>query len=54
MKFERNLTSEIVNEDLINGFGKWREDTTTSPSGRHMNLYKILLQKSQEGEEHDY
>jgi len=30
-------------EDLMLGFWKWKERTTTSPSGRQLGIYKALL-----------
>jgi hypothetical protein len=30
-------------EDMCNGFSKWREQTTTSPSNKHLGIYKSLL-----------
>lgn len=45
LKFSRDVTSEIGNEDLINGFAKWRKDTTTSPSGRHLSLYNFFCKR---------
>jgi hypothetical protein len=29
--------------DMCNGFHKWREGTTTSPSGKHLGIYKALV-----------
>jgi len=33
----------ITFEELMKGFKKWPERTTTSPSGRHLGVYKSLL-----------
>jgi len=30
-------------DDLMLGLRKWKERTTTSPSGRHLGIYKALL-----------
>ena len=30
-------------EDMIDGFAHWKEQTTTSPSGRHLSFYKALV-----------
>lgn len=30
-------------EDMIQRFSKWPEQTTTSPSGRHLGIYKALV-----------
>jgi hypothetical protein len=29
-------------QDMKNGFNKWREQTTTSPSNKHLGVYKSL------------
>jgi hypothetical protein len=34
--------SWISTEEMIEGFHKWREATTTSPSGKHLGIYKTL------------
>jgi hypothetical protein len=38
-----NISDKISFEDFISGIKKWRKMTTTSPSGRHLGHYKILL-----------
>ena len=43
----------ISKEDLIDGFRKWREETSTSPSNRHLGIYKILTQKDHKDEEEE-
>jgi hypothetical protein len=30
-------------QDMKTGFNKWREQTTTSPSNKHIGIYKALL-----------
>jgi hypothetical protein len=30
-------------QDMCNGFSKWRECTTTSPSNKHLGIYKALI-----------
>jgi hypothetical protein len=30
-------------KDMINGLKNWRESTTTSPSGKHLGIYKTLV-----------
>lgn len=40
---ERIVTT-ISDNDVSNGFKKWTESTTTSPSGRHLGHYKALIQ----------
>lgn len=34
---------EMSLDDMIQGFAKWREQTSTSPSGRHLGIYKALV-----------
>ena len=36
-------TVKVTAADLITGYSRWREDTTTSPSGRHLSLFKALI-----------
>ena len=40
---ERLISLEISSEDYEEGFRKWSEMTATSPSGRHLGLYKALI-----------
>jgi hypothetical protein len=35
---------EISEADVINGFKGWNENTSTSPSGRHLGHYKAIIQ----------
>ena len=42
-KKEREISLDITPEDYEEGFKKWPEMTATSPSGRHLGLYKALL-----------
>jgi len=37
------ISTEVSREDVLRGFGGWRESTSTSPSGRHLGHYKALL-----------
>ena len=39
-----SLTPDITVADLRGKFSKWRELTSTSPSGRHLGHYKLLFQ----------
>ena len=39
----REIFIDIDPEDYEEGFKKWPEMTATSPSGRHLGLYKALL-----------
>jgi len=38
-----SLTHPLEYDTLMNGFHKWPEQTTTSPSGCHLGIYKSLL-----------
>ena len=38
------VSDEITTEDLKQLFQIWRETTTTSPSGRHLGIYKAVFQ----------
>jgi len=35
---------DIQADDIKRGFGKWRESTSTSPSGRHLGHYRAAIQ----------
>jgi len=37
-----NPANPLDSDDLIQGFKRWPEKTTTSPSGRHLGIYKSL------------
>jgi len=43
-KMKLNIDKEhpLIYEELQNGIKKWPEKTTTSPSGRHLGIYKSL------------
>jgi hypothetical protein len=36
-------TAEVSFDDFIKGLLRWRESTSTSPSGRHLGIYKTLV-----------
>jgi hypothetical protein len=40
----QEISNNILYEDFCGGFKKWVEKTTTSPSGRHLEHYKVLMQ----------
>jgi len=40
---DENPDHPLESEKLMNGYHKWPECTTTSPSGRHLGIYKSLL-----------
>lgn len=37
------LPDVIPLKDIISGFSKWREKTVTSPSGKHLEIYRTLI-----------
>lgn len=39
------IPAEITEEDFSSRIRRWRETTTTSPSGRHLGRYKALFTK---------
>lgn len=39
------IRHDISIEDWNKGFRQWKESTSTSPSGRHLGIYKALLSK---------
>lgn len=41
------ISHDMSFESMISGFGKWREATTTSPSAKHLGIYKTLVQYHQ-------
>ena len=42
-KHTPKFSINIDQEEFMSGFRKWREETATSPSGRHLGHYKALL-----------
>ncbi len=46
-------THPLIYEELQNGIKKWPEKTTTSPSGRHLGIYKSLQRHVLTQEEKD-
>jgi hypothetical protein len=47
------IPADISFDEYIKAFDKWRERTTTSPSGHHLGHYKILLKLSVMDEENE-
>jgi hypothetical protein len=48
MKQKRSeLSPYMLYQKMIEGFKKWRESTTTSPSGKHLGIYKTLVKFQQ-------
>jgi hypothetical protein len=41
----QEIKSEITEEELSQGFKTWKEKTSTSPSGRHLGIYKTMIQE---------
>jgi hypothetical protein len=39
----KKIDSNISDDDLIDGFKKWKESTSTSPSGQHLGHYKAIV-----------
>jgi hypothetical protein len=39
----KKIDCEITEGEFISGIRKWRESTSTSPSGRHLSLYKAIV-----------
>jgi hypothetical protein len=39
----KTLPSTMSFNDMIQGFTKWRESTTTSPSGKQLGIYKAMI-----------
>jgi hypothetical protein len=40
----KKIHSKISDDDFIDGFKKWKESTSTSPSGRHLlGHYKVIV-----------
>ena len=37
---QKEISTHITEDDVKRGFGKWREATSTSPSGRHLGHYR--------------
>jgi hypothetical protein len=43
LKQKRNeMSNYLPFVDMVNGFHRWKEATTTSPSGKHLGIYKTL------------
>jgi Reverse transcriptase (RNA-dependent DNA polymerase) len=39
----KDINKEVTYEEFVQGIKNWKESTTTSPSGRHLGHYKVLL-----------
>jgi len=44
-------TQPLEFDKLMRGFRKWKEQMATSPSGRHLGIYKSLLKKKKKKED---
>ena len=55
LKKAKRKTEEIKTEFMVdevkNGFQRWRETTSTSPSGIHLGHYKSILKRDGTGKE---
>jgi hypothetical protein len=40
---QNTVRIEMTFRDMCKGFQKWREQTTTSPSNKHLGIYKSLI-----------
>jgi hypothetical protein len=38
------IPTSVTEDDVKRGFGRWREATSTSPSGRHLGHYRAIIQ----------
>ena len=48
------IKTEFTVDEVKKGFQRWRETTSTSPSGRHLGHYKRILKRDGTGkEEHE-
>ena len=45
---------ELSVEEMKNGFRRWNEKTSTSPSGLHLGMYKCLTEPNEQEEEKTY
>jgi hypothetical protein len=39
----KKIDSKLSDEDFIEGFKKWKESTSTSPSRQHLWHYKAIV-----------
>lgn len=42
---QEQLPAEVPMEQMIQGFKKWKERTTTPPSGKHLGICHVLMQQ---------
>ena len=45
IKKVKPIKTTLTTEDVRYGIGKWKEKTSTSPSGRHLGHYKAIIQE---------
>jgi hypothetical protein len=45
IKDRPSIKSTLSEEDIIRGITRWKESTSTSPSGRHLGHYKAIIQE---------
>ena len=44
VRSSQSIPTSVEEVDVKRGFGKWREATSTSPSGRHLGHYRAIIQ----------
>ena len=47
------LRNKVPIDKMIEGFKKWKPDTSTSPSGKYLHIYHTII-KTAEDEENDF
>ena len=47
----KEIDAEFTENDIITGYKKWRESTSTSPSGRHLGHQKAILKPDSSSED---
>jgi hypothetical protein len=46
VKKHPTIPTDITEDDVTYGFKKWKETTSSSPSGRHLGHYKTIIKDS--------
>lgn len=54
MKKIEEEVCEIETNEFEAGMRKWRETTSTSPSGRHLGIYKCFIKQGDQEEETEH
>jgi len=47
---KNRVSVKIEHQDFVDGFKKWKERTSTSPSGRHLGHYKAIIKDTEDCE----